>query len=50
MTRTMEPIIVFTLGIMIVCAVLCTTCLVRMAFFDDAPTATLKIQHSDLRD
>ena len=50
MTKTIEPIIVFSLGIILGCMVLCTTCLVKMAFFESDSVATLKIDHGDSHD
>jgi len=50
MTKSIEPIMIFSLGIILGCLVLCTTCLVKMAFFEGDTTATLKIQHGDMND
>lgn len=50
MSRAIEPIVIFSIGILIGCAVLCSTCLVKMAFFEGDNISAIKIEHGDLRD
>jgi hypothetical protein len=50
MTKAIEPIVIFSLGIILGCSVLCTTCLVKMAFFESDAGTVVRVQSGESHD